>query len=214
MTDCPNADVRDLLPDLLHGRLDEETRARVEGHLDQCADCAAELALLRELRDSMRHHPAVDVGAVVAAIPAARPVRRSWVGWRIAAAVTVLVGGAGSLLVLRDGGTRYADSTRQQYMETPPVMVTPALPSPAETSATQKSAAARAPQSPVTEKAAVRVADVSTPRELAMGGSSMGDLSDRELDALLKAIDRLDAVPSTDVENAAITPLQPRRGMP
>jgi hypothetical protein len=47
-----------------------------------------------------------------------------------------------------------------------------------------------------------------------MGGSSMGDLSDRELDALLKAIDRLDAVPSTDVENAAITPLQPRRGMP
>jgi hypothetical protein len=128
--------------------------------------------------------------------------------------VTVLVGGAGSLLVLRDGGTRYADSTLQQYVETPPVMVTPAPPSPAEPRTTQKAAGARAPQAPVTEKAAVRVAEVSTSRELAMGGSSMSDLSDRELDALLKAIDRLDAVPSTDVENASITPLQPRRGTP
>ena len=32
MTDCPNAEIRDLLPDLVHGRLDAAARADVERH--------------------------------------------------------------------------------------------------------------------------------------------------------------------------------------
>jgi hypothetical protein len=58
------------------------------------------------------------------------------------------------------------------------------------------------------------VVTVKKAPELAMGGASMGDLSDGELNALLKAIDNLDAVPTTDVENASVTPLAPRRVMP
>src|SRR5512140_1830353 len=74
MNDCPNADVRDLLPD----RLDEAARAMVESHLEGCADCRAELALLRDVRASLRRAPALNVAAIAAAIPAYHaPVRRS-----------------------------------------------------------------------------------------------------------------------------------------
>jgi hypothetical protein len=44
-------------------------------------------------------------------------------------------------------------------------------------------------------------------RELALAGSTTSDLSDRELSALLKDIESLDAVLSTEVENA--TPMSP-----
>ena len=53
MSDCPNAEIRDLLPDLLHDRLDAPTRARVLAHVDGCADCRSELELLRSLRGSL-----------------------------------------------------------------------------------------------------------------------------------------------------------------
>ncbi|OYV74079.1 MAG: hypothetical protein B7Z72_01020 [Gemmatimonadetes bacterium 21-71-4] len=57
MTDCPNAEVRDLLPDLLHDRLDEATRMRVEAHLRACEECRGELALLRSLRAAAVPYP-------------------------------------------------------------------------------------------------------------------------------------------------------------
>ena len=48
MTDCPNAEMRDRLPDLLHERLETSVRAAVMAHVDECDDCRAEIALLRE----------------------------------------------------------------------------------------------------------------------------------------------------------------------
>jgi len=48
MTDCPNVEMRDRLPDLLHERLDPSTRAAVLAHVADCQDCDAELTLLRE----------------------------------------------------------------------------------------------------------------------------------------------------------------------
>ena len=102
MTECPNANVRDLLPDLVHGRLDAERRVMVEAHLAGCADCAAEHALLRDLRASLRRTPHLDLAAIAAAVPAYRaPVRRSWVEWRTAAAITVLVAGGSSVALLQ-----------------------------------------------------------------------------------------------------------------
>jgi hypothetical protein len=47
-----------------------------------------------------------------------------------------------------------------------------------------------------------------------MGGGALTDLSDRELASLLKDIDSLDAVPSTDVESVPIAPIAPRRSTP
>src|SRR5262249_22873878 len=122
MSDCPNAEVRDLLPDLLHDRLDAHTRARVVAHVDGCADCRSELELLRSLRGSLdRETPRVDVNRIVGALPkpgAVRPMerRRRWRvlnDWRIAAAVTFIVAGGTSLAVMRnarDGGRDSANT--------------------------------------------------------------------------------------------------------
>jgi anti-sigma factor RsiW len=108
MTDCPNGDIRDLLPDLLHGRLGAAERAEVEAHLRECADCREELELLRSMRGALRRVAAVDVDSIVANIPPYRaPARRvsarSWGGWRIAAAVTLLAVGGTSVVVARNG---------------------------------------------------------------------------------------------------------------
>ena len=47
MNDCPNAEIRDQLPDLLHDRLDASARAAVTAHVASCVDCRDELELLR-----------------------------------------------------------------------------------------------------------------------------------------------------------------------
>ena len=83
MTDCTNGEMRDLLPDLLHGRLEAAERAEVESHLRSCEDCREELELLRNMRSALRRAPAVDVDSVVAGItpyraPLERVPSRSW----------------------------------------------------------------------------------------------------------------------------------------
>ena len=47
MRDCVKADVRDLLPDLVHGRLEEGERLSVEAHLTDCTECAGEVEVIR-----------------------------------------------------------------------------------------------------------------------------------------------------------------------
>ena len=113
MTDCPNGDIRDLLPDLLHGRLDAVARAEVESHLRGCEDCRDELELLRSMRSALRRAPAVNVERIAAEIPPYRaPVQqrpaRSWGGWRIAAAVMLLAAGGTSVVVARNGDRKPA----------------------------------------------------------------------------------------------------------
>jgi anti-sigma factor RsiW len=95
MIDCPNGDVRDLLPDYLHDRLGSTARASVERHLAGCAACRDELGLLRDLRGTLQRAPRIDVAAVAAAIPAYRPAARKSRagGWRIAAAIAAIAVG-------------------------------------------------------------------------------------------------------------------------
>ena len=65
MTDCPNAEMRDRLPDLLHERLEKSVRAAVMAHVDQCEDCRAEMTLLRDARSALSPAvPAIDVAAI------------------------------------------------------------------------------------------------------------------------------------------------------
>lgn len=69
MTDCSNAEIRDLLPDYVHDQLSVTDLARVEQHLKSCAECTDELALLQAVFDSRPNVAPVNIAAIVASLP-------------------------------------------------------------------------------------------------------------------------------------------------
>lgn len=195
MTDCANGEVRDLLPDLLHERLTPAERQRVQAHVDGCAECRAELALLRGLRAAMHRVPAIDTGAVAATIPAYRaPARRSWASWRAAAAVALIAVGGASVALVQRGSGAHSDSTSTAAPTTVAAADPVATPGAAGTAGETR-----------------RVAAAPSHRELALASAAIGELDERELSTLVKDIEQFDAVPSAEVENGtAATPLSPR----
>jgi anti-sigma factor RsiW len=127
MIDCPNGEIRDRLPDFLHDQLDARARHAVAAHVAGCAACAAELALLREVRATLRSTPTVDTARIVAALRSearadrgARSARESWrrLDWRIAAAIAVLAVGGGSAAVL-SGRLREPEAAGVRAVEQP-----------------------------------------------------------------------------------------------
>ena len=113
MTECPNAEMRDHLPDLANDSLAPAVRVVVLAHISECSECTAEIEILRVARwVVIESTPAVNVGAIVSALPrrGATPITtarsaRGFISassWRIAAAITVLVAGAGSYAVMQD----------------------------------------------------------------------------------------------------------------
>jgi len=172
--------MRERLPELLHGSLPADVSASVRQHVAGCPDCAAELDLLRQVREGWTA-PAVDVERIVAAIPpfsARGRGPRAWSAtqptWLRIAAVIVLVAGAAALwatvrrapvpVVEPTIATRVADSGARP--------VAPVVRSVARTSVTQLSV-----------------------------GEPLSDLTDSDLRALAETVDDLDAVPTTDVES-------------
>jgi anti-sigma factor RsiW len=201
MTDCPNGELRDLLPDLLHDRLSPVERAAVQAHVDGCAECRAELALLREMRAALQRGPTVDVGRIVAAIPPAPtlarvPARRSWIGWRVAAAITLVAAGGTSVAIVQHGRGAGRDSARA----TPAPAALPNRPAPI----------ASRPETGDGAPPAARARTPGVHRELALGNGAVSDLSDRELSSLLRDIGTLDAIPAADVDSASMSPMAPR----
>jgi anti-sigma factor RsiW len=199
MTDCPNGALRDLLPDLVHGRLSLAARRELEAHVNACAACAEELALLRGLRASMARAPHIDPARISAAIPTYRaPARHSWAGWRSAAAIAAIAVGGASVAIVRQvsgPGPRAVQSVAVTSPDSPVSIQTPPSPTVPTTQ-------------PVERR--TRAAPAAT-RELAMGSGAASDLSERELQALLKDIESIDAVPSVDVENAVpVSPISPK----
>ena len=187
MTDCPNVEMRERLPDLLHGRLEGAARVEVQAHLAACEACAAELALLQEARRVLERAPAVDVARIVAALPrpravpltvsrggsAERPaVRRPVPAWRryAVAAGLLLAAGAGAYPLLRGAD---ADAAFDQG----PVAGAPAT---------------VRPSSPGTQPAG---GPAGEDRLLAV---NVEGLSDDDFVGLLDALDDLEAVPASD----------------
>jgi len=199
MIDCPNGDVRDLLPDYLHDRLESSVRMSVERHLAECAACRAELALLRGFRGTLQHSPRIDVAAVAAAIPAYRPAtRKSWAsGWRVAAAITVIAAGGTSIALLRrpERPTQVAHNT-----VTAPNSHAPAV-GPASLPPVVKEPVPQPEQKVARAEPSAKAAPIPKGEELAMAAGTISDLSDGELSDLIGDLDSLDAVPSTDVES-------------
>jgi putative zinc finger protein len=146
MRECVSVDVRDLLPDVALGDglsgLSYADRARVAEHLEGCAECRAELDMLRAARRAaLAATPRVDVARIVNALPAPqnygrtrvharvlRPATRptawggggAWTAWRVAAVVSTVAVGGLSIAVLQN--VRRGD----RATSAPPVSDTPA----------------------------------------------------------------------------------------
>jgi len=201
MIDCPNGEVRDILPDYLHDRLEPSQRESVERHLAGCAACREELALLRELRGTLQRAPRVHVETIAASIPPYRaPARKEWSGgWRAAAAIVAIALGGTSIAL-------WQRSTHSAPAAVPPTAVVAAAPSsaagirePVITRRAPERASSRvSPDAPA--RSSTRAIDTE---ELAMGGGAITELSDGELSTLLQEIESLDALPSTEVDASA-----------
>jgi anti-sigma factor RsiW len=172
MSDCPNVEIRELLPDYLGGTLAAHRRVEVEGHVAGCQDCQEEMAVLRLVREAYAGSPSVNVGAIVAALPrpsvkpVMKPATRTWrrsYALQIAAAVSFVALGGLSLTVARsflngNGAVGPVDSL---------VAVT-----------------------------TTAIANESEPAISFAGGVS--DLVDEELEALLSALESIEALPVTE----------------
>lgn len=107
MNDCSNVRIREALPDLLHGRLDEITRRRVVSHLETCADCRAELDVLRDVRAVLlAGAPRIDDQRILRAIAPYRTSVRVVPWWQAAAAAVVLLVGGATVGVLSRTGAQ------------------------------------------------------------------------------------------------------------
>lgn len=203
MTDCPNAEMRDRLPDLLHERLETSVRAAVMAHIEQCDDCRAEVTLLREARivllPEMR---AVDVVAISRVViektrtSARVSAKRSpWTDWRIAASVALLVVGAGSIALVR----RTSNTPPQVAIVSDTHAVVP--------NATLPESAASAP----VPRSATPPVEMAAGAELS-AAAPVSDLSETELRALLRDLDQIDAVPSPEPEQVNVRVSLPQSG--
>jgi anti-sigma factor RsiW len=210
MTECVSVEMRDALPDLIHGSLSAARAAEVDAHVASCAGCVAELDVLRSVMASAPRVPTLDIGRIVAAIPSparrgfrlhqggAGPVqsRRPQTVWsrpllRAAATIAVVTAGGLSLLVGRDA----LNPERQAR----PAAITVAA---------GKQPAAEVPVSPVPAgSTAAPEQQQARPVASAAGLSLVGelqDLSDEHLATLLSEMDRLNPLPGAEPES--VTP--------
>jgi Putative zinc-finger len=206
MSECTNGEMRDLLPELVNGRLGAELQLAVEAHVAQCAECVSELTLLRALRPALMRGPVVDTQRIAAAVraqtaasPQHGPARRG-TSWRvaIAAAALVAVSAIGYAVVTRERtapevvAVHAPDSSAGGNSTRAPM---PA-PVPTPVASAPKSAPALAPPQ------RVAVAPAAARSASASGGvlDNLSDLSDDDVRTLTASLDGMSAVP--DVEPA------------
>lgn len=175
MSDCPNVEIRELLPEYLSGTLSLRRREEVRKHVAACEDCAQELAMLQLVREAYAEAtPAVNVGAIAAAIPrrASRPVVRSWGrshALQIAAVASFVALGGISLAVARsffDGNPTGAQ---------------------------------------VDTMFAANTTAVNTDMPAISFAGGVSDLGDDDLEALLSALESIEALPVTEPDEVPLS---------
>ena len=218
MSKCASTEIRDSLPDFVHGQLDVAGMAEVRAHIAGCEACAAEVELLKLVVASAPVAPPMNVAGIVNALPL--PTRHGFLlhrgrgdagnaatssslpptmiraprFWsrplvRVAASVAVVTAGALSLLVGRD-----VLRPEAQVGETVQVARTDS-PRAFEVPAAVAPAASQSAVSQSVE----RTTAVATGTGLSLTGE-LADLSDEHLTTLLNDLDRLDALPAEEPE--------------
>jgi anti-sigma factor RsiW len=112
MNECMEREIREMLPDVLHGTMVPGDAARIEAHLATCAACRRELEVLRAVHGAAVFTPSIDVERVVRQIAprgiiapvVERPApSRRMVGWLVAASLAFVVAGGGSVFMGKVG---------------------------------------------------------------------------------------------------------------
>jgi anti-sigma factor RsiW len=186
MNECTDNDIKEMLPDLLHGALDAGAMERAEAHLASCEECRAELRVLRAVKSAADFAPTIDVDQVVRRIPPyskivpaiEAPARSRPVSWLVAATVAIAVVGLGSMLVTRQGAT------------TAPASVATTLPA-ATIPAQSTPVPSNAPGSAASSAVGIHT------HALAVAADVDG-LSDGNLVQLMSDMNRFDALPATE----------------
>ena len=194
-----NAEARDALPDLLHGRLSELDTATMRAHVESCADCRAELELMREVKSSARMAPPMDAAAIASRIPAYAPIQitpgreRN----RILGKTPVLRIAAAAVLVALGGWAiaNRGDTSRAPVRQTASNV----------TSQSPAVAAEPAPQAGVKTEARPAASTGETQvAALSLVGST-ADLSDADLEKLAAELDGMESLPSAEPQPITIT---------
>jgi anti-sigma factor RsiW len=214
MSECTNGELRDLLPELVNGRLSAAMQRTVEAHVAACTECAEELALLRSLRPALTRAPAIDTHRIAAAVQArtagtarhlpsrAGVTTRVTTRWRVAIAAAALIAvsalgyvarthratGAQSVAVTeapRDG----ANDTSNRELPVPETVHAPLLAPPRS-----------APVQTHGQEVAVAPPQAAVPSTVASTGvlDNLSDLSDDDVRTLTASLDKLSSIPGAD----------------
>jgi len=192
VNDCVNAGVRDALPDFVNHRLSELDAVTISEHVESCADCRAEVAILRDVMNTRPLAPIMNVDRLSVAIPAYAPLRPRSTGfpmrrtWALAAAAAFVAIGGWAIT------SRTIDTSAPQVAATLPVTA----PSTASVPTTAAPVTTVAKSENTTKE--VQVASLS------LVGST-DDLSDSDLESLVAALDGIEAVPSAEPGSVTTT---------
>jgi hypothetical protein len=188
MNDCPRVEFRDRLPELVHERLDVEERAVLMAHIEVCADCRAELELLRGVRAVLVVAPVMDIDRIVHSLPSpnqrrvsARGLRGRFAEWQLAAAALVLLAGGASLTMYARGGVQGRSIVDSNVV----------------------ASVKAAPNTSKAETVAPKV-EGSSENELAVG-ADLSDLTPGELTRLLSDVERLEPLPQTETDLGTVS---------
>ena len=194
MTDITHEQIRDVLPDALHGKLDEERRRTVESHLRSCAECASEMRVLQMVKDAPSFAPMIDAVKVSSAIlpyggvPVERPVARPRV-WQVALAAAAVVIVAVSMFA-RGSSAPVVSGNPRQVVSVP---------------AAGGSASPAIGDSPAVMKSPTVSVQHSKPVEELQVAVGLEGLSDGSIAQLAREIDGLDGLPSAEPENLGVS---------
>lgn len=197
MTDITHDEMRDALPDLLHGTLGRNRRDAVENHLASCPECAAELDVLRMARDAPSFAPRIDAAKIASVIPPyarmlpeparQRPSRQ----WQLARAVAAVVLVVGALVLSRAGTSGRMPSPQSRVASAPATQPT--------VESVPKKGSARVPKAGPASPVATKTVRAAKPNELQLATGLEG-VPDERIVQLLRELDKLDALPSTEPE--------------
>ena len=191
MNKCIDTEIQEMLPDLLHGSLDERARREVEMHLVTCESCREDMDLIRTVKSAAVFAPSIDVDRVVRQIPPYRMIvpgverqtRTQVVTWLLAAGLLVAIVGGGSVLFSRrttqEPAVGVIDSGSKTVAKAP-------LPTESQDVAVSRPDAIEGPAG-------------ARPRGLALASDIEG-LSDGNLVQLMNEMNRFDALPAAEPE--------------